>query len=100
MGINTLSEVAVLFGYGVNKRLSRHGAHKLLKQAYNRAGVGGPKGSVAWHSARKTFAAKVYTNLKFDLLATRDALGHSDVRDTQKYIQVNQASVDAAILSA
>ena len=77
--------------------ITRYQAHKILKKAYHLAGL---TGHVATHSMRKSFAKKVYQNLKYDLLATRDALGHSSITNTIKYLEVNQDAVDAAILAA
>lgn len=82
---------------GVHKPLSRHGAHKVLKDAYRECGL---LGTVATHSLRKSFSQKIYKALKNDLLATKEALGHSDIRNTIKYLEVNQSAIDAAILAA
>jgi integrase len=81
---------------GDGKKLSRQMAHKMLKQAYGKAGV---EGAVATHSMRKSFASRVYKNLKFDLVATRDALGHSSVSTTTAYLDVNKDEIDEAVLA-
>lgn len=82
---------------GVAKPLSRFGAHGVLKAAYAAAGL---SGALATHTMRKSFAKKVYAALKFDLLATRDALGHSCVSTTVEYLETNQDTIDAAVLAA
>jgi len=82
---------------GVNEPISRHGAHKVLKQAYAAAGL---SGSLATHTMRKTFAGKVYKALSHDLNATKEALGHSSILNTVKYLAVNQDEIDQAVLSA
>lgn len=81
---------------GTNKPLSRHGAHRVLKNAYSAAGL---TGQLATHSMRKSFAKRVYTLLGKDLLATRDALGHVCLDSTSSYLEVNRDAIDAAVLS-
>lgn len=82
---------------GINETISRHGAHKVLKQAYRAAGL---TGALATHSMRKTFAGKVYLALDKDLLATRDALNHQSVSSTERYLETNRQAIDAAILAS
>jgi integrase len=81
---------------GLAAPLSRFRAHAILKAAYASADL---IGALATHSMRKTFAKKVYTALKFDLLATQKALGHSCVTSTIAYLETSQAAIDAAVLS-
>lgn len=81
---------------GVNKAISRMQAHTILSDAYDAAGITGSRGT---HMMRKTFAEKVYNALEKDLLATCEALGHSSVKDTQRYIQVSKERVNKAILN-
>jgi integrase len=83
---------------GTNKSIGRFQAHKLLKIAYAKANVTG--GTLATHCLRKTFAKRIYKGLKFDLFATRDALGHRSIVDTVKYLQPDQEAIDAAVLAA
>lgn len=80
-------------GYGA---ISRVQAHRILKAAYAKANV---TGRVATHTMRKTFAHKVYNALKHDLVATKDALGHSSILNTIKYLAPNQSAIDSAVLS-
>lgn len=86
-----------LFSYGDNKPLSRHGAHRILKIAYSKAGL--DVNTLATHSMRKTFAKKVYNALDFDLVNTQKALGHSSILNTIKYLQTDNEAVDSAILA-
>lgn len=51
------------------------------------------------HSLRKSFAHAVHRACGRDLTVTRAALGHHSVLVTQRYIAVDRAEVDAAILS-
>jgi site-specific recombinase XerD len=84
---------------GVNKALTRHGAAKVLKQAYAEAGLTGP--GLATHSMRKSFAVRVYEKLNHDLLSTQKALGHSGLINTLRYLpEPAQDKIDDAIKSA
>jgi len=51
------------------------------------------------HSLRKSFAHAVHRACGRDITVTRVALGHHSVLVTQRYIRVEQAEVDAAILA-
>lgn len=77
--------------------ISRFKAHRAFKDAFLRADL---SGRLATHSCRKTYAEKVYKALEHDLRATQEALGHSDIRNTVKYIDVNKARVKKAILES
>ena len=52
---------------------------------------------VATHSGRKTFATKMHNLLGKDINATRAALGHSSVKNTQMYLATNMEEIDDAI---
>ena len=82
---------------GESKSLSRFMAHKILKSAYEAAGLTGP--GLACHTMRKSFAEKVYAALNYDLLATSAALDHKDIRNTVRYLQPNKEKIAAAILA-
>lgn len=81
---------------GIWQSISRFAAHKILKEAYEAAGV---TGHVATHTMRKTFAGNVHRALKHDLVATKEALGHSSILTTVKYLEVKRDAIDAAILA-
>ena len=81
---------------GENKPISRFQAHNILKAAYGAAMV---SGALATHTMRKTFAKKVYEIYEHDLLKTMKALGHEDVRNVQRYLDVDGEAVEAGILS-
>ena len=80
---------------GSNGALSRVQAFRLLRAAFERAGV---EGSVATHSMRKTFANRVYERLGRDLLKTQKALGHKNINSTVSYLSFRQEEIDEAIL--
>ena len=77
--------------------ISRFMAHRVFKDAFLRADL---SGRLATHTMRKTYAAKVYKALGHDLLATRDALGLSDINNAIKYLDVSKARVNKAILES
>lgn len=82
---------------GEAKAISRFMAHKILKAAYESAGLTGP--GLACHTMRKSFAEKVYAALNYDLLATSAALSHRDIRNTVRYLEPNRDKISAAILA-
>jgi len=77
--------------------ISRFKAHRAFKDAFLRADL---SGRLSTHTCRKTYAEKVYRALKHDLLATKEALGHSDIRNTVLYLDVNKSRVKKAILES
>ena len=84
-----------LFPSRMGGTISRFTAHKILKDAFAKAGL---KGNLATHSMRKSFAKKVYRSLGYDLVSLRDALGHSHVGTTMDYIQANEDAINRAVL--
>lgn len=87
----------VFSGRKGNQPLTRQAAGRILRQALNRAGVVGRKGT---HVCRKTFAARLYQTLEHDLLRTSRALGHTSILSTLSYLSFHQDEIDAAILSS
>jgi site-specific recombinase XerD len=81
---------------GVNHALSRAHAWRLLQEAYTANGLTGQLGT---HAMRKTFANKVYTALKGDLVKTQRALGHKNINSTVSYLSFREEDIDAAILA-
>jgi integrase len=74
--------------------MSRGMVHHVLKEAWEAAGLQGWRGT---HFMRKGFAHVIFG--KTDIISTMEALGHTDVRSTQRYVAVDKAKVHAAILS-
>ena len=81
---------------GINKPLDRRMAWRLLRDAFKAAHV---TGSVATHSMRKSFAFKIYKKLGNDMYKTKNALGHSSVLTTEKYIPIDFDEISLAIKS-
>ena len=75
------------------KRMTRRTAHNVLKTAFIAAGL---NGHLATHSLRKSFAQRLYEQTG-DIFACQEMLGHKSVATTQKYLDVNYASVREAI---
>lgn len=78
---------------GVAKPLKRQAAHKILKQAFEAAGL---NGKLATHSLRKTFAQRLYDTCQ-DIYVVMEMLGHKSVATTQAYLGVNYGTVREAV---
>ena len=81
---------------GAPRPLCRQHADRVLKAAFVRAGVFND-GRLGTHTLRKTYARHVYNNSGHDLMVLKAALGHSDVCVTQKYLEVGEDRVFAAM---
>lgn len=78
------------------RALHRCQAHRIIRRAFQRAGIV-DDGRLGTHSLRKTFARRVYEHSGRDLMVLKHALGHTDVAITQKYLEVDEDAVMAAI---
>ncbi len=76
--------------------VSREAARNIVRKALLRAGVK-DDGRIGTHSLRKTWARNVYRNSGCDIMILKSALGHSDISVTQKYLEVDEDAVAAAI---
>jgi len=81
---------------GTARAISREAARQVIRGAFLKAGIE-DDGRLGTHSLRKTFARSVYQNSGHDLMVLKSALGHSDVAVTQKYLEVDEDLVAAAI---
>jgi integrase len=79
-----------------NGAISRVQAWEILQEAYEANGLTGQLGT---HAMRKTFANRVYTALKGDLVKTQRALGHKNINSTVSYLSFREEDIDAAILT-
>lgn len=82
---------------GANRPIGRVQAYKILKEAFEAAGLTGKLGT---HTMRKTFANKVYDRLGGDLVKTARALGHKNINSTVQYLSFRQEEIDDAILNS
>jgi len=78
------------------RSLSRESARLIIRAAMAKAGVE-DDGRLGSHSLRKSFAQNVYKASGCDLMVLKTALGHSDISVTQKYLEVGEDAVVAAI---
>lgn len=78
-----------------NKALTRFGAHLIYKKLVEKLGL---EGSVATHSARKSFCHSMYKKLDRDLVATKAAMGHASIMSTIKYLEPSQDVINKALL--
>lgn len=79
------------------KAISRQQAWNILEYAYSACGL---TGTLGCHSLRKTFAASIYERSGHCLLKTKKALGHTDVRTTEKYLSFAESEVEDLISNA
>jgi integrase len=84
-------------GGGVFRPLDRSSAWRILKRAYQHAGL---QGNTGCHSMRKTFCQNIYRALGNDLIATQAAMHHASITSTIRYLTFDNARVEAAILAA
>ena len=73
--------------------LKRQAMHKILKNAFKRAGL---NGKLATHTPRKTFAQRLYDKCN-DIFVVKEMLGHKNVATTQAYLGVNYIYVREAV---
>lgn len=87
-----------LFGSrnGAVKAISRIQAHRILRDAYARALIFGPDGTLSTHTMRKTFAAKMW-DYYGDIFAVQHALGHRSPASTVAYLSFNDQEQVAAV---
>lgn len=81
---------------GNMRALSRESARRIVHNTFAKAGIL-DDGRLGTHTLRKTFARQVYQNSGNDIMILKAALGHSDVSVTQKYLEVQEDDVMAAI---
>lgn len=89
------SESAPLFQTKTMRRLDRTDFHKVLKNNCSRLRI--PMELVATHSLRKTFALKMYKSLGENIAKLQIAMGHKEIGNTIKYINIDSEEVWDAI---
>lgn len=82
---------------GQARAISRQQAWGILEAAYAACKLTGTLGT---HSLRKTFASSCYDRSGHCLLRTKKALGHTDIRTTEKYLSFAESDVEDLIVSA
>ncbi len=81
---------------GSARALTTESARLILHEAFRRAGIVND-GRLGTHVLRKTWARKTYIAGHRDLCLLRAALNHSDVRVSQRYIEVDAEELDLAM---
>lgn len=71
--------------HGNKQPFQRKQAERILKQAFENAGL---TGRLNTHTLRKSFATRVY-NVRRDIVAVQEALGHASIVTTRKYLGVD-----------
>lgn len=82
---------------GSPRPLCRSSAHIITKQVMAKARIE-DDGRLGTHTLRKTLARKVYALSGKDIMVTRDAMGHSSLMVTERYLETTREDVDRAIL--
>jgi site-specific recombinase XerD len=91
------SDSPLFLNQGGKKAISRQQAWNIVESAFSACGLTGTLGT---HSLRKTFALNAYQKSGHCLLKTKKALGHTDIRTTEKYLSFAESEVEDLILSA
>ena len=78
------------------KALGARQVNNIIKELFAKAGCVGQFSS---HSLRKTFAEQCRRVFRGDILKIQKALGHSDIRNTIRYLSYNEEEILAGIAS-
>jgi integrase len=81
---------------GGNRPISPVQAWRILREACDTNAL---TGKLSTHCMRNTFANKVYQQLGYDLIRTKRALGHENIRNTERYLSFAENDIAAAILA-
>ncbi len=81
---------------GSPRALTTESARLIVHDALRRAGIEND-GRLGTHVLRKTWARNVYRSSGNDIALLRVALNHSDVRVTQRYLEVDADALDRAM---
>ncbi|MDD3179819.1 MAG: tyrosine-type recombinase/integrase [Opitutaceae bacterium] len=76
--------------------LTLESARRIMRAAFD-AAANENDGRLGTHTLRKTWARKTYKNSGNDIMILKAALNHSYVSITQKYLEVDEDGVMAAI---
>lgn len=79
------------------RSLTRETARFITHAAFSAASIEND-GRLGTHTLQKTWARSVYRNSGNDIMILKEALKHSDVSVTQKYLEADEADVMAAIV--
>jgi integrase len=82
-----------------DRPLSRGQAHAIVHQSFAAAEIEND-GRLGSQSLRKTFGHKSYRNSGFDIITTRECLGHADAADTEDFLDSAEGDVAAIVLAS
>ena len=82
-----------------DRALSRGQAHAIVHQSFAAAEIEND-GRLGSQSLRKTFGRKSFRNSGFDIITTRECLGHADVADTEDFLDTAENDVTAIVLAS
>lgn len=80
--------------------ITRVQAHRIMRNAYERAGIFGAPGELGTHTLRKTFAAKMYQFYDQNIFKVQMAMGHASPASTVAYLSFEDSEQTEAINSA
>lgn len=80
------------------KPLDRHSASRVLREAFRQAGIDGLPGQLGTHTMRKSFARDKYQYFQYDLIRTKEILGHKSILNTIQYLGFMQEDVNGGFL--
>jgi len=77
-----------------NRPICRSQAHRIIVSAANAVGV---HDRIATHSMRKAFVQRIYALSGHDLIKTQRIVGHRSPLTTARYLETDQADLDALV---
>ncbi len=80
--------------------ISRVQAHRIITNAFDRAGIEGALGELGTHTLRKTFAAKMYEAHGQNIFKVQKAMGHASPASTVAYLSFEDSEQAEAVRSA
>jgi integrase len=80
--------------------ITRVQAHRIMRDAFQHAGIEGAQGELSTHTLRKTFAAKMWEAHGQNIWKVQNALGHASPASTVAYLSFEDSEQAAAVESA
>ena len=81
---------------GAPRAVDRDSARRIMHAAFAQAHIVND-GRLGTHTLRKTWSKHVFKNSGFNILVLKAALNHSQISSTQRYLEVEEGDVMAAI---
>jgi len=94
--VNELGDGEFLFQSREGGAISTRQARRIIQDACAELGIFERIGT---HSMRKTYGNKIHKLLGNDIFATMQALGHTNVRNTQYYLEIGRERINQATQS-